>query len=115
MDSIIVAALIAAASTLLTVLLRHRLTQRNGASEGTLQRAQVPPAQTSVASLEEHLRADRRVRRLLENRSYQGTAEAAIAFLIRGENCPVTSWRNSSTWTQVKMVHRELAGGESKK
>jgi hypothetical protein len=115
MDPIIVAALIAAAATMLAVLFRHRLSQRRGAHERTLRQDQLPPAEATDVSLEERLRADNRVRRLLENRNWQGAAEAAIAFLVRGEECSVKTWRDSSTWVQVEMVHRELVGGHSKK
>lgn len=57
---------------------------------------------------EAKLRADERIERLLKNPNWKPAAEAAIAFLYRGTNCPITSWKKSSTWAQVKMVYEEL-------
>ena len=58
---------------------------------------------------EEELRNDRLVQRLLKNPNWEPAAEAAIAFYIRGEECPIPGWKKSSTWAQVKMVYDKLA------
>ncbi len=58
--------------------------------------------------MEEALRRDPRVERLLKNPNWEGAANAAIAYLTRGEPCPIASWRKSSTWAQVEMVHGQL-------
>ena len=58
--------------------------------------------------MEEALRRDPRVERLLKNPNWEGAANAAIANLIGGEPCPIASWRRSATWAQVAMVHGEL-------
>jgi hypothetical protein len=76
------------------------------------QREPVRPTTAGGATstgVEEALRRDRRVQRLLRNDAWRDTAEAAIAHLCRGANCPVDSWRQSSTWQQVATVHAELA------
>jgi len=65
--------------------------------------------QPAVRSFEQRLRSDRRVRRLLRNRIWAPAAEAAIDFLLRGNDCPIQGWRKSATWAQVEMVHRELS------
>lgn len=62
---------------------------------------------------EETLKEDPRIDRLLKNPNWRPAAEAAMAFLFRGVNCPIASWRKSSTWAQVKMVFEEL-GGQSR-
>jgi hypothetical protein len=54
------------------------------------------------------LQADPRIERLLKNPNWRPAAEAAIAFLLKGEECPILSWKKSSTWQQVKMVHDEI-------
>lgn len=59
-------------------------------------------------STEARLRADERIERLLKNPNWKPAAEAAINYLYRGVNCPITSWKKSSTWAQVKMVFDEL-------
>lgn len=59
---------------------------------------------------EEMLRKDPRVQRLLRNPNWSGAAEAAIAYFVSGTDCPIQSWRKSSTWAQVKMVFDEISG-----
>ena len=59
---------------------------------------------------EGELRQDPRIERLLINPNWRPAANAAIAFLFRGVECPITSWRKSSTWAQVKMVFDEMSG-----
>ncbi len=58
--------------------------------------------------METALRNDPRVQRLLNNPNWEGAANAAIAFFVHGEACPIASWTRSSTWAQVKMVYEEL-------
>jgi hypothetical protein len=53
------------------------------------------------------LTKDRRVQRLLMNPNWAPAAEAAIKYLTEGVECPIASWRKSSTWAQVKMVWEE--------
>ncbi len=31
-----------------------------------------------------------------------------MKFFLEGQNCPIASWKKSSTWAQVKMVWEEL-------
>ena len=61
-------------------------------------------------NLETQLRSDIRVERLMKNVNWSGAAEAAIQYLIKGAECPIASWRKSSTWAQVDMVYKELKG-----
>jgi hypothetical protein len=61
-------------------------------------------------NLEAQLRSDSRIERLMKNPNWSGAAEAAIQFLIKRTECPITSWRKSSTWAQVDMVYKELKG-----
>ena len=58
---------------------------------------------------EEALKSDSRVDRLLKNPNWRPAAEAAIAHLLKGVECPIASWRKSSTWAQVEMVAKELS------
>jgi hypothetical protein len=58
---------------------------------------------------EEALRADPRVERLLKNPNWKVAADAAIAYMVRGTDCPINSWKKSSTWAQVDMVAKELS------
>ena len=44
----------------------------------------------------------------MKNPNWRPAAEAAVAYLLRGVVCPIASWRKSSTWAQVQMVHDEL-------
>jgi hypothetical protein len=48
------------------------------------------------------------VTRLLNNPNWAPAAQAAIAELVEGKKCPVSSWRKSSTWQQVQMVLDEI-------
>jgi hypothetical protein len=48
------------------------------------------------------------VSRLVGNKGWKDAAEAAIAYYARGEDCPVESWKKSSTWLQVKQAYEEL-------
>ena len=48
--------------------------------------------------------------RLLNNPNWAPAARAAVAELVEGKKCPVTSWRKSSTWQQVQMVFDEITG-----
>jgi hypothetical protein len=50
---------------------------------------------------------DSRVQRLLMNPNWAPAAQAAIKYLTEGVECPIASWRKSSTWAQVKMVWEE--------
>jgi hypothetical protein len=50
------------------------------------------------------------VQRLLKNPNWKPAAMAAVAFLMDGKKCPVTSWTKSSTWAQVQMAYEELKG-----
>ncbi len=52
--------------------------------------------------------ADPRIERLLKNPNWKPAAEAAMDFLFQGTDCPISSWKKSSTWAQVKMVWEEL-------
>ena len=63
-----------------------------------------------MMNLEAQLRSDSRVERLMKNQNWSGAAEAAIQFLIHGKECPIASWRKSSTWAQVDMVYKEVRG-----
>jgi len=58
--------------------------------------------------IEKRLRNDARIGRLLMNPNWRGAAEAAIAFLVHDKECPIASWKKSSTWAQVKMVFEEI-------
>jgi hypothetical protein len=51
------------------------------------------------------------VTRLLNNPNWEPAARAAVAELVEGKKCPVTSWRKSSTWQQVKMAFDEITEG----
>jgi hypothetical protein len=57
---------------------------------------------------QELLHVDSRIERLLKNPNWRPAAEAAIAYLLRGVECPIISWKKSSTWAQVKMVYEEI-------
>jgi len=61
--------------------------------------------------LESQLRDDPRVKRLLGNKSWELTAEAAIAELTRETLCEVPGWRRTSTWQQVEAAWSDLTGG----
>ena len=50
--------------------------------------------------------------RLLNNPNWEPAARAAMANLIDGKNCPVVSWRKSSTWQQVQMAFDEVRGNQ---
>ena len=63
---------------------------------------------TDTSQTEQLIRKDPRVKRLLNNKSWRGAAEAAIAFFIRGKECSVVGWKDTSTWKQVKTVYEEL-------
>lgn len=58
---------------------------------------------------EETLKSDPRIERLLKNPNWKPAAEAAMAYLLKGTECPIASWRKSSTWAQVEMVTKELS------
>ena len=58
---------------------------------------------------QELLEADPRIERLLKNPNWRPAAESAMGFLLHGVQCPIPSWRKSSTWLQVKMVFDELS------
>ena len=70
--------------------------------------ADLPP----VAEIEQALRQDLRVQRLVGHKGLRDAAEAAIAYLCRGVACPVENWRRSATWQQVAAVHAELVGSQ---
>jgi hypothetical protein len=58
---------------------------------------------------EETLKSDPRIERLLKNPNWKGAADAAVAYMVKGTECPIASWRKSSTWAQVEMVAKELS------
>jgi hypothetical protein len=58
---------------------------------------------------EEILKSDPRVERLLKNPNWKGAADAAIAYMTKGIECPIMSWKKSSTWAQVEMVGKEIS------
>ncbi len=62
------------------------------------------------AVLKQQLLAHPIVTRLLNNPNWAPAARAAVAELLDGKRCPVTSWRKSSTWQQVQMALDELRG-----
>lgn len=62
----------------------------------------------AAGSLEEQVRAHHDVQRLLNNRSWKATAEAAILELVRGEHCGDATRRSTATWSQVKAIVDEL-------
>jgi hypothetical protein len=55
------------------------------------------------------------LKRLLNNPNWEPAARAAVAELVDGKRCPVTSWRKSSTWQQVQMALDEISNGVSAK
>jgi hypothetical protein len=55
------------------------------------------------------LEADPIIERLLKNPNWRPAAESAMAFFLHGVQCPIPSWRKSSTWLQVKMVFDKLS------
>ncbi len=61
--------------------------------------------------LKQKLLEDPVVARLLNNPNWAPAARAAIAELVDGKKCPVSSWRKSSTWQQVQMVLDEVKSG----
>jgi hypothetical protein len=54
------------------------------------------------------MRGDERIERLLKNPNWKPAAEAAIAWFLHDKDCPISSWKKSSTWAQVKMVWEEF-------
>jgi len=56
----------------------------------------------------EQLTQDPRIQRLLKNPNWAPAAEAAMDFLFEGTDCPIASWRKSSTWQQVEYVAASL-------
>ena len=58
---------------------------------------------------EETLKSDPRIERLLKNPNWKGAADAAVAYMVKGTECPIASWRKSSTWAQVEMDAKELS------
>ena len=57
---------------------------------------------------ENAVRQDPRVAHLFNDVRLKGAAEAALAFHVHGTDCPVKSWRKSSTWQQVLTVANEI-------
>jgi hypothetical protein len=67
------------------------------------------PKQTAKpGSCEKALRDDLAVQRLLEHKSWRLTAEAAIRYLIRGEEPIDDGWKTTKTWKQIKGVYDKL-------
>lgn len=62
---------------------------------------------TKPRTLELAIRSDARVKRLLRNRSWAPTAEAAIAHFVHGQPCEVARWEKTTTWQIVEMVFGE--------
>ncbi len=60
-----------------------------------------------TANLRNQLLDDPRIQRLMNNPNWKPAAEAAMKFFLEGEDCPIASWKKSSTWAQVKMVWEE--------
>lgn len=58
-------------------------------------------------TLETAIRSDARVRRLLRNKSWAPTAEAAIAHFVHGRPCALARWEKTTTWQIVEMVFGE--------
>jgi hypothetical protein len=48
------------------------------------------------------------VTRLLNNPNWEPAARAAVSKLVDDKNCPVVSWRKSSTWQQVQLAYDEI-------
>lgn len=103
MDTTIVGALIGAAAVLLAAFIPVLL-RRPGAESARCDRR--PPG--LPAELEQAVRQDARVRRLLGHANWRDAAEAAIAYWCRAVPCPIASWQKSSAWQQVQWVHAEL-------
>lgn len=61
-----------------------------------------------METIERLLKQDPIVERLLKNPNWRPAAEAAIAHLVHGEDCPIGSWKKSATWAQVKMVFERI-------
>lgn len=51
------------------------------------------------------------VKRLLNNPNWEPAARAAIENFVEGKDCPVQSWRRSSTWQQVQVAFQEITEG----
>ena len=49
------------------------------------------------------------VQRLLANPNWKPAAEAAMDFFLDGTECPIASWKKSSTWSQVKFAWEKLS------
>jgi hypothetical protein len=48
------------------------------------------------------------VQRLLVNPNWKPAAEAAMDYFLDGTECPIASWRKSSTWSQVRFAFEKL-------
>jgi hypothetical protein len=111
MDTPVSVALIGAGGTVLAAAITVTLTRVLGGKNATPAQPEVNPrrpAPADASSGEQALRRDERVVRLLNNSNWKDAAEAAIACFSRGVECPIESWRKSSTWQQVKVVFDEL-------
>src|ERR1700730_8175814 len=63
--------------------------------------------------IEDTLRKDPKIRRLVDNPKWRHAAEAAILHFCDGKPCPNRRWQGSSTWAQVKMAYDRLATAAS--
>jgi hypothetical protein len=55
------------------------------------------------------------VQRLLANPNWKPAAEAAMDYFLDGTECPIASWRKSSTWSQVKFAFEKLNASSNPK
>jgi hypothetical protein len=79
--------------------LKHRITVlEESGTFGPTDLAKQAPTQ----ELERCLRGDTNVQRLLGDPNCNGAAEAAIAYLLHGQECRVSTLETSSTWDQVR-------------
>jgi hypothetical protein len=60
-------------------------------------------------TVKQQLLANQIVTRLLDNRSWEPAARAAIDYFVDGKTCRVSSWSRSSTWKQVQMVFEDIS------
>lgn len=108
MESTILRTLITAVFTLIIVLLKRRFSRSCRSEIGEVQQGSSQRGLAANRELERSLRGDVRIQRLLGNHKSQAAAEAAIVCLVYERECPVESWRDSSTWSQVQRVLDEL-------
>jgi hypothetical protein len=108
MDSSIVGALTFAVTTLLIVLFKRARQRSADSEESGIWLSSPQPGSVDTRKLERSLRADARIQKMLGDQRRQAATEAAIAYLVHERECPVESWRDTSTWEQVETVLNEL-------